>query len=57
MENISDDVQNCVFRSNHASNYLALKGKLSRDKNKILELINQNIQHKTNIRPEHYRAL
>ena len=57
MENISDDVQNCVFRSNHASNYLALKGKLSRDKNKILEMINQNIQHKINIRPEHYRAL
>jgi radical SAM superfamily enzyme YgiQ (UPF0313 family) len=57
LENISNDVQNCVFRSNHASNYLALKGKLSRDKNKLLELVHQNINHKINVRPEHYRAL
>ena len=57
LENISDDVQSCVFRSNHASNYLALKGKLSRDKNKMLEMVNQNLDHKLNIRPEYYRAL
>lgn len=57
MENISDDVQNCVFRSNHASNYLALKGKLSRDRDKILEMINSNLKTGDNIRPEYYRAL
>ena len=57
LENISDDVQNCVFRSNHASNYLALKGKLSRDRNKLLEVVNQNIEHQTRVRPEQYRAL
>lgn len=57
MENISEDVQNCVFRSNHASNYLALGGKLCRDKDKILEQIEQNIKDRKYIRPEHYRAL
>jgi radical SAM superfamily enzyme YgiQ (UPF0313 family) len=34
LENISDEVKNCIFRSNHASNYLALKGILSRDRKK-----------------------
>jgi len=57
LENISDDVQNCVFRSNHASNYLALKGKLGRDRTKLLEIVNQNIEHHMSIRPERYRAL
>lgn len=57
LENISDNVQNCVFRSNHASNYLALKGKLSLDKNKLIELVSQNINHHQSVRPEQYRAL
>jgi len=57
LEKISDDVKNCVFRSNHASNYLALKGKLGRDRNKLLEIVNQNIKHHLSIRPERYRAL
>jgi len=57
LENISDDVQNCVFRSNHASNYLALKGKLSRDRNKLLDIVTQNINHQKNVRSEFYRAL
>lgn len=57
MENISDKVQNCVFRSNHPSNYLAIKGNLCRDKHEILDLINRNLQDKTDIRPENFRAL
>ena len=57
LENISDDVKNCVFRSNHASNYLALKGKLGRDRNKLLEIVNKNLKENISIRPEHYRAL
>lgn len=57
IENISDDVQRCVFRSNHASNYLALKGILSKDKDKILDLINSSLQDGINIRPENFRAL
>lgn len=57
IENLSDDLQNCIFRSNHASNYLALKGILSEDKNKILNIIEQNLKDHRDIRPEFYRAL
>jgi len=34
-----------VFRSDHASNYLALKGVLGRDKKKMLHLISEVIDH------------
>jgi radical SAM superfamily enzyme YgiQ (UPF0313 family) len=57
LENISDNVQNCVFRSNHASNYLALSGKLCRDRNKLLKQVNENLKRKDDIRPEYFRAL
>ena len=57
IENISDDVKNCIFRSNHASNYLALKGILSRDRDKMLAQVNESLQHGTNIRPEMFRGL
>lgn len=48
---------NCVFRSNHASNYLPIKGVLDRDKGKILNLINYGLTHKDVLRPEFYRGL
>lgn len=35
---------NTVFRSDHASNYLVLKGTLGRDKSALLEVIDQAIQ-------------
>ncbi|MEA2096125.1 MAG: radical SAM protein, partial [Candidatus Cloacimonadota bacterium] len=57
IENISDDVRNCVFRSNHASNYLPIKGRLSRDRDKILETIDQGLEHPENVRPEFMRGL
>lgn len=57
IENISDDVKNCVFRSNHASNYLPLKGRLSRDREKILETIDQGLEHPESVRPEYLRRL
>ncbi|NQV19136.1 MAG: radical SAM protein [Armatimonadetes bacterium] len=57
IENISDDVKNCVFRSNHASNYLPIKGRLSRDRDKILTVINQGLVNPDNIRPEFMRGL
>lgn len=55
--NISDEVTNCIFRSNHASNYLALKGILSRDRDTMVEQINKNLQYGTDIRPEMFRGL
>jgi len=48
---------NCVFRSNHASNYLPLKGVLDREKENILSVINYGLSHKNALRPDFYRAL
>ena len=48
---------NCIFRSNHASNYLPIKGVLERDKDKILGVINYGISHTNILRPDFYRAL
>ena len=48
---------NCIFRSNHASNYLPIKGVLDRDKDKILEVIDYGLSHQELLRPESYRAL
>ncbi len=57
IENISDDVKNCVFRSNHASNYLPIKGRLSRDRAKILSVINSGLENPEIMRPEFMRGL
>jgi radical SAM superfamily enzyme YgiQ (UPF0313 family) len=57
IEHTSDKLQNCIFRSNHASNYLALKGILAQDKENLLKIINQNLADHRNVRPEFYRAL
>jgi hypothetical protein len=48
---------NCVFRSNHASNYLPIKGILDREKEKILSTLNYGITHKDILRSEFYRGL
>ena len=47
----------CIFRSNHASNYLPIKGILDRDKNKIISTINYGLNHTEVLRPEFYRGL
>ncbi len=47
----------CIFRSNHASNYLPIKGILDREKDKILSTINYGLTHKNILRPEFYRGL
>ncbi|MFX1309142.1 MAG: radical SAM protein [Promethearchaeota archaeon] len=48
---------NCIFRSNHASNYLPIKGILDREKENILSTINYGITHQDILRPEFYRGL
>ncbi|MEJ2295610.1 MAG: radical SAM protein, partial [Candidatus Lokiarchaeota archaeon] len=48
---------NCVFRSNHASNYLPIKGILERGKEKIIDTINYGLKNKEILRPEFYRGL
>ncbi len=59
MQNIEFENKNanCVFRSNHASNYLPLKGVLDKEKESILSVINYGLTHKEALRPEFYRAL
>lgn len=50
------DSEGTVFRSNHASNYISLAGELNRDKEAMLEKIEQ--AEKRNVyKPEYYRGL
>lgn len=59
IENIKfqNDNANCVFRSNHASNYLPIKGILARDKDKIISTINYGLNNPEILRPAFYRGL
>ncbi len=59
IENIKfqNDNANCVFRSNHASNYLPIKGILARDKDKIISTINYGLNNPQILRPAFYRGL
>ena len=45
------------FTSNHASNYLPLKGTLPDDREKFLQMIDDALGGKQRIRSEKYRAL
>jgi len=49
----------CLFRANHASNYLPLKAVLSRDQQTLLAALDQVLQKKAPgmLRPEDYRML
>jgi len=51
------NVSNCLFRSNHASNYLSLGGSLNRDKENILNQIEMHLEDENDFRDERYRAL
>ncbi|MGH4118546.1 radical SAM protein [Clostridium sp.] len=51
------EVTNCIFRSNHASNYMALAGTLPGDKNKLLRDIDRAIKGKSSYKQEEYRRL
>ncbi len=52
------DLSRCIFRTNHASNYLPLAGTLSRDKERLLTTLDQaQAQGRSAFRPEEWRAL
>lgn len=58
MEHINvDEKTPCVFRSNHASNYVALKGDLPRDKEKFLGQLRLASENLHLLRDERFRAL
>ncbi|MBN1289584.1 MAG: radical SAM protein [Actinobacteria bacterium] len=47
----------CLFRTNHASNYLPIGGVLPRDKDKMLAIIDEALKDTSTLRPERFRAL
>ena len=51
------DSPGSVFRMNHASNYLTLKGTLNQDKQALLQRIHSAMSGRTDLRPEYFRAL
>ncbi len=53
-----EGLSRCIFRTNHASNYLPLAGTLSRDKARLLATLDQALaQGQSALRPEAWRAL
>ena len=50
-------LDNCIFRSNHASNYLPIKATLNQDKGKLLQEIDTALKNPTQLRAEAMRAL
>ncbi|WP_245411438.1 radical SAM protein [Pleionea mediterranea] len=55
LENLQ--LESTVFRSDHASNYLALKGILGKDKSKMLSIIDSAIDNAIPLRQEWQRGL
>lgn len=56
--NHTDGLTRCVFRTNHASNYVPLSGILSRDKARLLETLNRALATgPAAFRPEEWRGL
>jgi len=55
VENI--DSPGSIFRMNHASNYLILRGTFNKDKDRLLREIEAARQHRIELRPEYFRGL
>ncbi|WP_053956189.1 radical SAM protein [Inediibacterium massiliense] len=55
LENL--DVKNCTFRSNHASNYVALGGDLPKDQNRLINEIDYALKDEYHLKDEMYRRL
>ena len=53
----TDPVRPCVFRSNHASNYLSLKGDLPADRDRMLAQLRNAMEDSGMLKDERFRAL
>ncbi len=51
------EVSECIFRSNHASNYVPLGGNLNKDKEKIIQVLKQYMSGEGYFKDERYRSL
>lgn len=55
LENL--DSKGTIFRANHASNYLNLKGTLNEDRDKMINLVKEALQGKYKLKDESFRGL
>ncbi len=53
----TDVSKECVFRSNHASNYLSLRGNLPEDKEEMMDLLRKAMDNHDMFKDERFRAL
>ena len=51
------DCPGCLFRSNHASNYVNLRGTLNQDKETMIHLLDEAIKGNIHMKSEWMRAL
>ncbi len=51
------NLEKTIFRSDHASNHLALEGAFPKDKNMLLRVLRAAIEGKVGLRPEIFRGL
>ncbi len=51
------DMSRGLFHANHASNYLPIKARMPKDKQRVLELIDQALEGRISLKPEWMRAL
>ena len=51
------DTPGSVFRMNHASNYLNLRGTLNQDREAMLAEVQRALDGQTELKPEGWRAL
>ncbi len=51
------DLTNCIFRSNHASNYAPLAAQLGKEKERLLSDIEGFLAGQNNFKPEYFRGL
>jgi radical SAM superfamily enzyme YgiQ (UPF0313 family) len=51
------ELQNCIFRSNHASNYFSLEGTLPNDKTRLLKQLDDVLNNIEDYRGEYFRRL
>ncbi len=50
-------LDSCIFRTNHASNYLPIKATLNQDKERLLKEMDNVLKNPAWLRPEYLRAL
>jgi hypothetical protein len=53
----SIDLDRVQFQANHASNYLPISGRLAKDREKILRMIDEGLYGGRQLRSEFQRAL